>query len=222
MSLEPIEPTRGRAPVPAAGAEPTACLLAQLGDRLGGVQALAARRNAQDVREAVRNLTILEVSPRSIPRARAIAARIPDRMTLSTQADELHAAAFDRATPVEARFVFAAVLDSIPAAHAAATKEFLDALEFTLEHADDDVGERRGPSNGFSLPVLFVTARRILASSTYCPSCAEILAAAREARAEMYSALLTTERLMTVLMNAEEVLDLIEATEVEEHDPLPA
>ncbi len=198
---------------PAQSAPPRSPI-AVLHDRFAGVAQLVGRRNKAAVKDWLRstcefNKLIVQREPdwcRS--RALAMLQRLPDLQQLEDQREELCAAIYEPANETEARAILGLMLEGIPAAASGATVGFGDALAFAIVHADDDRDPDEFPRwKGFSAAVLFATARRIWEKSTFTPSIAEVLEVARKVRAEHYAAYSTTNRLLALRLNAEDVVD---------------
>jgi hypothetical protein len=187
--------------------------IAVLHDRFGGVAQLVARRNKVVVTNWLCSVgefdgPLVRQEPdwcRS--RALAMLEKLPGREVLGEQHEALREAVYEPASETEARAILGLMLEGIPAAASGATVAYGDALAFAVCHVDDDRDPDEFPKwRGFSGAVLFATVRRIWEKSTFTPSIAEVLEIARKVRAEHYAAFSTTNRLLALRMNAEDVV----------------
>jgi hypothetical protein len=224
MSLNAVAPqTQRSALVTAAPIDPRRSIIDQLAERFSAVQALAYRRNARKVTQALQTWFPLRADALGAEeKARQRLALIPGLRELSDQRDELHEAVFLRAKEPEIRLILAAMIDGIPSAKSQATPGYFDAAAFTLQHADEDApedspGARLGFA-GFSSAALFMMARRVMATHRFAPAPAELLEIARSARFEFWSARNSTARLIEFRLNAEEVLDALFPDDIEFDD----
>jgi hypothetical protein len=187
--------------------------IAVLHDRFGGVAQLVARRNKAALTDWLRSVgefngpLVLRDPDWCRSRALAMLEKIPGLEELEEQRETLRTAVYDPATETEARAILGLMLEGIPAAASGATVAYGDALAFAIVHVDDDRDPDDFPKwRGFSGAVLFATMRRIWEKTTFTPSIAEVLEIARKVRAEHYAAFSTTNRLLALRMNAEDVV----------------
>ncbi len=196
---------------------PQGNVVAKLRERFGNLGPLVARRNSQVVKDALREWHPLRAGDEE--KARYRLSRIPDRLTLHDQLNELWAAVWLPAQEVEARLIVATMLEAIPAAKASANATYIDAMTDALASADgefDDDGCRHYQRwHGFGCAVLFDMMRKTIAISTFTPSTAEVLATARAIRLNYWRAFETTDRLIALRLNAEEIIGEASDDEIE-------
>jgi hypothetical protein len=133
--------------------------------------------------------------------------RLPDLATLSDQAEAFYAAVYTRAKPDEVRWFVGVLFDGNQAWASRATRGAIDAIAFSLEHADDD----RDPDaphkfRGFSAAALAMAVQRIWLDKKFDPNICEIVQAAKDARARFWMAWRATERLIEIRDDADDVL----------------
>lgn len=196
------------APQPVPSVTPRGNVLAQLDKRFGALVPIVARRSSERVIGELQSWTRLSAQfPAHEERARKRLAVIPDRGTLCNQADALRAAIWSKASEPESRLIVATMLEAIPAARDKTSPAHIDAIVYTLSHADEDEPDNSLGFAGFSCTVMFVLARRVIAKHTFTPSAAELLEIARAVRLDHWRALQTTNKLLEFCGNAEEVID---------------
>jgi hypothetical protein len=132
--------------------------------------------------------------------------RIPSLDVLKQDAERLHTAIFSAATEAETRLVVGVMLDGLPAASSQISVGYIDAIVVSILHADDDRSSGDYPEfKGFSGHVLVGVARKLWDEQKFAPAISELLAIAREKRAEFWRALQLTERLIEIRENAEDI-----------------
>jgi hypothetical protein len=174
-------------------------------DRFGDLAPVVARRT--NAAHAIRRIFPLKGwSEQHRATALKRIERIPSLDVLKHDAQRLHAAIFSAATEAETRLVVGVMLDGLPAANSQLSVGYIDAMVMSLVHADDCLSSDDWPNfKGFSGHVLAGVALKIWATSKFAPAVSEILAIARETRAEFWRALKLTERLIEIRENAEDI-----------------
>jgi len=197
--------------------------LAVLQDSFGDLPQLVARRNSGYVVSGVRSMCELSAHvPGHRERALERLKRIPCRGAIEGQREALRVAVYEPASEIETRAILGLMLEGIPAAASGATAGYGDWLAHSIIHADDERDPDEFPLyRGFSAAVLFATAQRVVKSSTFTPSIAEVLGPAQKVRAEYFAALSTTIRLRDLRLNAEEVAGYLEPEDAADSEPAP-
>lgn len=187
----------------------TPAIMAGLATRYAEISRIAVRRSSEETRDWLRHKSPL-THRREIETARKWVNVIPDRETLDAQQESLWEAIFKPASEQETRIVIAAIIGAINHASATAGQAFIESLIFSILHVDDDVDSPWRPSRGFSLPVLYVAARRIIAKAKFCPSIAEIISEAELAREMFMQAMRATDRLNELRLSADDLIELVD------------
>jgi hypothetical protein len=189
---------------PPAQSAASSNVVATIFNRHGDLEPLVARRNG------VRNIErIADLRAEEGDRNRALERleRLPSEEALVAELASLRSAVFEPASEPDLRVIVSVMLEALPAAKAQATAVYIDAVVWALQHADDDrTREAFPPFRGFSARVLATVTRRIWFKNTFAPSIAELLATAREVRAEYWCATGATNRLLALRRNAEAVI----------------
>lgn len=187
----------------------TPAILAGLASKYSELHRLATRRASEETAEWLRGRRPV-TDRREIETARTLARVIPERLILHEQQIALYDAVYVPASEQEIRIVCAAIIGSITHASATAGLAFVESLVFSILHADDDESSPWAPREGFSTPVLYVAARRIIAKSKFCPSIAEVIEEATLAREMFHRALTTTMRLTELKLAADDLIELVD------------
>lgn len=135
-------------------------------------------------------------------------ARMPSRDQLQTREKAFSDALVKRADERQIRFIIATMLEAIPAAASQVTAAYIDAMVWSIEHADDDRDptDRMLPPRGFSPHVLVGAVREIWMQSRFAPSIAEFVGTARAVRERYYHAWITVRRHLILIDNAERII----------------
>lgn len=203
---------RHSAPV---AAQPARNLVAAIFERHGDLEPLVARRSGLNFSRVCELRGGLDDMPRAYERLE----KIPTAEALSSDLASLRAALFEPASETDLRLIVSTMLEAIPAAKAQATAVYIDAVVWALQHADDARAEIDFPHyQGFSARVLATVTRRIWFKNTFAPSIAELLATARDVRAEYWSAFGATNRLLALRRNAEAIIAALPPPSVADGD----
>lgn len=222
-SIRKLTTSTKSAAVTAPGNPPASAelaIMAGLAEKYSPLEKLAIKRASRTVDWLRNKFPVMRVE--QIDLARHWVKFLPDEETLRQQYEQFSNAIHTPATNNEIRLIVAALVDGIGHASATASAGWIATLIFQIEHADDDEITDWAPS-GLSLPILYATNRRLIARCRYCPSIAEYLEEAKAVRIEFVRAANATDRLLTLLWSAEDLVDLVDhPVDVEDDDnPLP-
>jgi hypothetical protein len=150
----------------------------------------------------------LDQPEREYSRSKQLIGILPDLASLRHDEATLKAALTTKAQPENAMMIFAAMIAANPTA-SRVTPDYAEAL---AELADEDEDHLSGVfgGTGFSEPVLFATAKRIVREDTFQPTVARFLDLAREFRKDVYQAWCVTSRLAQLRADAEAVIRIVE------------
>lgn len=127
--------------------------------------------------------------------------RMPTHETLRQALNAFHAATYGETDEAAARAAAGAMLDALPSSRNFDSGTYVDAMVDALLYDDNDDLYR-----GFTAPVVALGARCVLQTETYVPPIALFLDRARKERGHFRQALVLTDRLVELRVNAEEVL----------------
>ncbi len=171
-------------------ASPSSSMLRTM-EKLNSLERVIARRTGNEVTLALQRMSPLVIAnEKNYAIAKRRIAPMPDRMTLQAEYDGIWEAIYVPALDHEVETLVGAMIDGVPNAQARVKPEIIDAISYSVAHADDD----RDPSDwpcwrGFSARVLAGATRRIWSTQRFAFGAAEVIDAARAVRLNYWNAL---------------------------------
>lgn len=162
----------------------------------------------------------LRMTRHNYARAKTWLPAIPPRATLQADHATLHRALTEPADEAIATAIITAMLAAMPTA-ARIEPDYVEAVAFVLTDPETDEENFEAEFfhlRGYSAIVIFAAAKIVLRNSTFQPSIAEFIAAARKARRAVFDALNLAGNLIELREQAEELVADWEA-EPEPNEP---
>lgn len=187
---------------------PRSALLAKL-DELSDLEPIVARRLSYRTQRALKTMFPLAGSgEETYRRALTRAERLPDRLALHEQREALWDAVYVAASEPEIEALVGAMIDGVPNAASRVTPTVIDAIVYSIIHADDGRDPDDYPCwRGYSANVLACATRRIWSTQKFAFGAAEVLEAASAVRLDYWRALRATIQIEDLRVNAETIVN---------------